>query len=101
MARKKKSKKVPTHEFEIDASKLIPGKEKFVTQLMQFLDEQVAGAKTTKAGNLINVNVPTTFSKSMLKLRVNKFLYQSGLKTEYRLIALSKKDVSGFQIYTR
>ena len=99
--RKKKSKKVPNHEFSIDASKLIPGKEKAVGQLMQFLDEQIQGSKTTKDGNMITVSIPTTFSKTMLKLRVNKFLYQSGLKSEYRLIALSKKDVSGFQIYTR
>ena len=96
-----RKKKIQLTSFEIDASKLIPGKEKYVTQLMQFLDEHIAGSESGKEGNIITVNVPPAVNKKMLKLRLNKFLYQSGLKQEYRLIALSKKDVSGFQIYTR
>ena len=96
-----RKKKIPTHEFAIDAGKWVPGKEKYIGQLMQFLDEQITGAKSTKDGNLITVSLPTTISKKMLKLRINKFLYQAGLKTDYRLIALAKKDVSGFRIFTR
>ena len=98
MARKKKSEGIT---FEVNLAKFALTKEKYIDQLSQFLEEHLSSSKVTKDGNSLKVTVPESFSKNMLKLRIDKYLYQAGLKENYRLVSLGKSELPGFQIMER
>ena len=87
--------------YEIEVSKLGFTKEKYVDQIKQFIEEHVPSSKVSKSGSSLNVTVPESFSKRMLKMRVNKFLYSSGLKSDFRLISMEKSGKMGYQIMER
>ena len=99
MARKKK--KEPTHVFEVNVSKLSISQEKYVDQMIQFISENLSSAKANKDGNKVNVELPTSISKKMFKLRLNRFLYQSGLKNDFRLISMLNEGKQGYMIMDR
>ncbi len=98
MARKKK---VESSLFQLDVSKISVLKEKYIEQIMQYLEENVASSEIAKEGNMVNINVPPSISKKFLKLRIKKYLYQAGLKEEFKIVALPKGEVPGFQILNR
>ena len=101
MARKKKEKKVPTHVFEVNVSKLSITQEKYVDQMISFISENLQDAKATKDGNHVSVTLPKTISKKMLKLRLDRFLYQSGLKSDFRLISMLNEGKQGYKFMDR
>lgn len=76
-------------------------KEKHIEQIMQYLEENVPDSKISKDGNLVKIEVPISISKKVLKLRIKKYIYQAGLKDEFKLVALPKGETSGFQILSR
>ena len=99
MARKKK--KEPTHVFEVNVSKLSISQEKYIDQMIQFISENLKEAKAAKDGNHVSVTVPETITKKMFKLRINRFLYQSGLKNDFRLISMLNEGKQGYMIMER
>ena len=101
MARKKKKVKVPTHVFEVNVSKLSITQEKYIDQMISFISENLKDAKATKDGNKVNVELPETISKKMFKLRLNRFLYQSGLKSDFRLISMLNEGKQGYMFMDR
>ena len=101
MARKKKEKKEPTHVFEVNVSKLSISQEKHVDQMISFISENLKNAKATKDGNHVSVKLPVSITKKMLKLRLNRFLYQSGLKSDFRLISMLNEGKQGYMIMDR
>jgi hypothetical protein len=101
MARKKKEE-VQTVDFAIDVSKLSLTKDKFIDQIHRFIEEHVAGSKVTRpTSGVLLVNLPEKVSKQMLKLRVTKALYYTGLKNEYRLVSIIKGENAGYQLVER
>ncbi|TFH29257.1 MAG: hypothetical protein E4G98_04155 [Promethearchaeota archaeon] len=98
MARKKKGELTL---YQLDVSKISVLKEKYIEQVMQFLEEKISASEIAKEGNMVNINVPTSISKKFLKLRIKKYLYQAGLKSEFKIVALPKGEASGFQILNR
>ena len=98
MARKKK---VELTLYKLDISKISVLKEKYIEQVMQYLEENIASSEIVKEGNMVNINVPPSISKKFIKLRIKKYLYQAGLKDEFKIVALQKGEVSGFQILNR
>ncbi|WP_457559673.1 hypothetical protein [Candidatus Harpocratesius sp.] len=98
MARKKK---VELNLFHLDVSKISAMKEKHIEQIMQYLEENVPDSKITKDGNLVKIEVPISISKKVLKLRIKKYIYQAGLKDEFKIVALPKGETSGFKILSR
>ena len=94
-------KKTEKNVYEIDLSKLSFTKEKYIDQIKQFIEEHMSESKVSKSGNSLNVSVPESISKRMLKMRISKFLYSSGLKSEYRLISMENAGKAGYQIMER
>ena len=101
MARKKKAKKDPTHVFEVNVSKLSISQEKYVDQMISFISENLKEAKASKDGNHVSVTLPESISKKMFKLRLNRFLYQSGLKNDFRLVSMLNEGKQGYMIMDR
>ncbi len=99
MARKKK--KEPTHVFEVNVSKLSISQEKYVDQMIQFISDNMNVKDVSKDGNKVNVELPESISKKMFKLRINRFLYQSGLKNDFRLISMLNEGKQGYMIMER
>lgn len=95
MARKKK---IELNLFHLDVSKISGTKEKHIEQLMQYVEESITDSKLSKDGNTVKIEVPPSISKKVIKLRVKKYLYQAGLKEEFKVVALPKGEVPGFQI---
>lgn len=98
MARKKKE---PTQTFEINVSKLSISQESLVDQMVQFISEHLQSKEITKDGKTVQVTVPVNITQKMLKLQLNKFIYQTGLKSEFRLISMQKDGKNGYQFMTR
>lgn len=98
MARKKKTEMVT---YQIDTDKLSMSEDKYVGQLRQFLEERIDDCKIDKDGKKLIVNVPKNVNLRLLKQRADKFLYQSGLKLEYRLVSMQNKGIQGYQIMNR
>ena len=98
MARKKK---VETKTYQIDTSKLTLKEDKYIDQLRQFLEERIANCNVKKDGNKLHIEVPSDVSSRSVKQSADKFLYQSGLKLEYRLVSLQNGGISGYQIMNR
>jgi len=101
MARKKKEKKVPTHVFEVNVSKLSLSQEKYVDEMISFISENLKVKDVSKDGNKVDVELPKTISKKMFKLRLNRFLYQSGLKSDFRLISMLNEGKQGYMFMDR
>ena len=101
MARKKKEKKVPTHVFEVNVSKLSLSQEKYVDQMISFISENLKVKDVSKDGNKVDVELPKTISKKMFKLRLNRFLYLSGLKSDFRLISMLNEGKQGYMFMDR
>ena len=99
MARKKK--KEPTHIFEVNVSKLSISQEKYVDQMISFISENLKVNDVSKDGNKVNIELPTSISKKMFKLRLNRFLYQSGLKSDFRLISMLNEGKQGYMFMNR
>ncbi len=99
MARKKK--KEITHTFEVNVSKLSISQEKYVDQMISFISENLKVEDITKDGNKVNIELPQTISKKMFKLRLNRFLYQSGLKSDFRLISMLNEGKQGYMFMDR
>ena len=99
MARKKK--KEPTHVFEVNVSKLSISQEKYIDQMIQFISDNMNVKDVSKDGNKVNVELPESISKKMFKLRINRFLYQSGLKNDFRLISMLNEGKQGYMIMER
>ncbi|UYP47350.1 hypothetical protein NEF87_003635 [Candidatus Lokiarchaeum ossiferum] len=98
MARKKK---IETVEYIFDVTKLGLKKDKYISQSEQYIEENIANSKISKEGSTIKISVPVSFSKKMLKLRLNKFIYNAGLKDDFRLISLVNEKGNGFQVMDR
>ena len=98
MARKKK---VETKTYQINTSKLTLKEDKYVDQLRQFLEERISDCNVNKDGNKLHVEVPGEISQRTIKQAADKFLYQSGLKLEYRLVSLQNEGINGYQIMNR
>lgn len=99
MARKKK--KESTHVFEVNVSKLSISQEKYVDQMIQFISENMKVNDASKDGNLTIFTLPETITKKMFKLRLNRFLYQSGLKNDFRLVSTLNEGKQGYKIMNR
>jgi hypothetical protein len=99
MARKKK--KETTHVFEVNVSKLSISQEKYVDQMIQFISENLKEVKAEKDGHKVNFIFPESITKKMFKLRLNRFLYQSGLKNDFRLISMLNEGKQGYMIMDR
>ena len=99
MARKKK--KEPTHVFEVNVSKLSLSQEKYVDQMISFISENLKVNDVSKDGNHISVTLPESITKRMFKLRLNRFLYQSGLKSDFRLISMLNEGKQGYMFMDR
>ena len=82
-------------------SRLSLSEDKYISQMSQFLEERIKDCKINKEGNKLQIEVPKPFNSRMLKHRAEKFLYQSGLKLEYRLVSLQNQGLKGFQIMNR
>jgi hypothetical protein len=100
MAKKKKIK-IEKYQLQIDASRLSLKEDKYISQLSQFLEERISDCKIKKEGHKLNIDVPTTVTSRMLKHKAEKFLYQTGLKLEYRLVSLQNQGIKGYQIMNR
>ncbi|MHA1611078.1 MAG: hypothetical protein ACTSYU_03410 [Promethearchaeota archaeon] len=98
MARKKK---IELTLYKLDVSKISVLKEKYIEQVMQYLEENIESSEIVKEGNMVNINVPLSISKKYIKIRIKKYLYQAGLKEEFKIVALPKGEVSGFKILNR
>jgi hypothetical protein len=98
---KKKTKEPTTIDYQIDVSKLSLTQEKYINQIGQFVEENIPSSSARKDGNILDITVPVAITKRMLRLRVNKFLYQSGLKAQYRLVSLVTNEATGYQIIER
>ncbi len=96
MARKKKEKKVPTHVFEVNVSKLSISQEKYVDQMISFISENMKPKDISKDGNKVNIEFPESITKKMFKLRLSRFLYQSGLKSDFRLVSMLNEGKQGY-----
>ncbi|QEE15425.1 hypothetical protein DSAG12_01250 [Promethearchaeum syntrophicum] len=99
MARKKK--KEPTHVFEVNVSKLSISQEKYIDQMIQFISDNMKVKDVSKDGNKVNFELPESISKKMFKLRLNRFLYQSDLKNDFRLISMLNEGKQGYMIMER
>ncbi len=99
MARKKK--KEPTHIFEVNVSKLSISQEKYVDQMISFISENLKVNDVSKDGNHVSVTLPESITKRMFKLRLNRFLYQSGLKSDFRLISMLNEGKQGYMFMNR
>ena len=97
----KKKIKIEKEIYQIDVSRLSLKEEKYISQLSQFLEERISDCKIKKDGHKLHVEVPNTITSRMLKHRAEKFLYQSGLKLEYRLVSLQNQGIKGYQIMNR
>ncbi len=73
-------------------------KEKHISNLSKFIEDKIASSEVSKSGNTLTVSVPKNFTKQMLKLRLKKYLYISGLTTDFRLVSLIKDGASGYKI---
>jgi hypothetical protein len=100
MARKKKEAE-PTNEFQIDISNLSLTKEKYIDQIRRYIQEQLPTGEVNKSGNFLNITVPESITKRMVRMRVNKIMYQTGLKGTYRLVSIIKGDGNGYMIIER
>ncbi len=98
MARKNNT---DTVTYQIDTSRLTMSEDKYVDQLRQFLEERIDNCNIKKDGNTLNVSVPSSLNLRDLKRNADKFIYQAGLKTEYRLVSLQNKGIKGFQIMNK
>ncbi len=88
-----------TNEYVIDTERFGFKDEKFVEQMAQFLEERIPDSEIAIEGNIVKAEVPDEYTKRMFKLRGNKFLYQAGLKDDYRLVSLVKSDAGeGYMI---
>ncbi|MHA1720725.1 MAG: hypothetical protein ACTSWX_11070 [Promethearchaeota archaeon] len=102
MARKKKKeKKESTHTIEVNTSKLSISQEKYIDQMIQFISENLKVSEVSKDGNKVNVILPVSITKRMLKLRLNRFLYQSGLKSEFKIISMLNEGKQGYKFMER
>ncbi len=97
MARKKK---IETKDYLLDTStKFSLSKDIYIDQIKKYLEQNIKPkCKISKDGNKLNISVPITVSKKMLKMRMNKYLYTAGLKTEYRIITLNSDKGEGYKI---
>lgn len=99
MARKKKA---DLKTYQLDVSKISTLKKaNYTEQIMQYLDENIPTSEISKEGNVVKINVPISLSKKFLKLRIKKYIYQAGLKDEFKIVALPKGEVPGFQVLER
>ena len=86
-------------DYVIECEKFKFRDEKFVDQLAQFLEEKISDSKIKIDGDNINVELPDTWTKKMMKLRAQKFLYQAGLDSSYRFVSLVKsKAGEGYMV---
>ena len=65
---------------------------KFVEQIAQYLGERLDKSDISIKGTTISVSLSENQSKGKIKQVATKFLYQSGLKKEYRFIQLLNSD---------
>ena len=86
--------------YEVDVAKFSLGKEKYVDNLSQFLQEHVQDCKCEKSGNVLKLSTPANITKRMVRLRLERFIYQAGLKNSYRAIAKAGNP-SAYQIMDR
>jgi hypothetical protein len=93
--KKKKKEEVQKKDFKIDFSKVSLKLDKYLDPLGRFIMEHLPNTEITKEGNVLHAKVPVEVSKRMLNLRVEKFLYQSGLKTSCKLVAVP----DGYMVY--
>ena len=93
--KKKKQEEIPKQVFKIDFSKVSLKLDKYLDPMGRFIMEHLPETEVTKEGNVLNVKVPTKVSKRMLNLRIEKFLYQSGLKDTCKFVAAP----DGYKIY--
>lgn len=96
MAKKKEAPQ--THDFVVDVSKFSLTKEKYVDALSQYIQEQIKDASISKDSNVLTFKVPQTVEKRLLRFRINKFLYASGLKNAYKLVDWLGGKGEGYQI---
>lgn len=98
---KKKEPVIETHEFTLDVSKLTLTKEKYIDQIGQYIQEHIPKTSITRDGNMLTIKVPTETDKRLLRLRITKFLYQSGLKSGYKVVSWIGGKGNGYQILER
>jgi len=98
---KKKEPVIETHEFMLDVSKLTLTKEKYIDQIGQYVQEHVPKSSITRDGNVLNIKVPKETEKRLLRMRITKFLYQSGLKNSFKIVSWIGGKGNGYQILER
>lgn len=69
--------------------------------MISFISENLKVNDVSKDGNKVNVELPESITKRMFKLRLNRFLYQSGLKTDFRLISMLNEGKQGYMFMDR
>jgi hypothetical protein len=88
-----------TKGLAIDVKDLSLDKEQYVEDLLRFLSEQLPSIELSRNANKIDVQMPSSMSRKVLKLRLKKFLHQKALKDKYRPIAFrTPDDDQGFMI---
>jgi len=91
-----KKKEAPaTRDFLVDVSKF---SMKHVDSLSQYITEQVKETSVAKEGNTLSLKVPQTVEKRLLRFRINKFLYASGLKNSYKCVDWLGGNGEGYQL---
>ena len=99
MARKKK---IETVEYFCDAKKWALTKGTYIDQMKHFLEENIKpSCEISKEGSTLSISVPVDVNKRMIKLRITKFMYNSGFKDEFRLVSTNNENINGFKIIER
>jgi hypothetical protein len=94
----KKKEEVSVHEILVDISKFTLSMEKYVDSMGRFVMEHLPKTDVVRDGNMLKIKTPLNVSKKMVNLRVSKFIYQSGLKANWKLVALTPSQGNGYQI---
>ncbi|MHA1235862.1 MAG: hypothetical protein ACTSO6_03725 [Promethearchaeota archaeon] len=87
-----------TKELTIDVKDLSIEKEQLIDDLLRFLEEQLPQIEISRSGNSIELNVPSSMSNRVIKLRIKKFLHRKNLTEKYRPISYNTSDIKGYRI---
>ncbi|MBN2154452.1 MAG: hypothetical protein JW776_00225 [Candidatus Lokiarchaeota archaeon] len=100
MAKKRQKTKIETQVMHINLNHLLSESDKYIKDLVSFLEEKIDQLKTTRDGNLLKLTVPKTLSTRDLRTYLKKFLYTAALSDKYRPIALQTEE-RGFEIFKK
>jgi len=72
--------------------------EQIVVDLIRYLAEQLPQIEIVRNGQELEVTVPGSMSKRVIRLRIRKFLYRKSLSDDYRPISFRDGDKDGYTV---